>query len=337
MTTTAMATVTRPYARRFVEWAATRPHVVCLSADLSSSCEVDDFRAAYPERFFSMGMAEQNMMAAAGGMAREGLQPFVHTFAVFVTRRPYDQVAMQIAYPALPVRLMGFLPGLTTPGGVTHQAIDDLSLMRTLPNMTVLDLGDATEVESVLDAIEPLPGPVYARILRGAVPRLFNTPLEVGRVRHLGHGEDVCLISSGVSTEEAVRAALVLRERDVGVAHLHAPTIKPFDDPAVVEAAAGARAGVVTVENHSIVGGLGSAVAERLAEAGVGRPLARVGVPDTFTHGGSRDYLFDLYGLSARHVVRAVEGLLGRTLGISDDEVAGASAAPAEEGKAEAL
>jgi transketolase len=125
-----METVARPHARHFVPWAADKPKVLVLSADLTSSCEADDFRQAYPDRFFSLGMAEQNMMGFAAGLAREGFYPYVHTFAVFICRRPFDQVAMSIAYPNLPVRLIGFLPGITTPGGVTHQAIDDVGLMR---------------------------------------------------------------------------------------------------------------------------------------------------------------------------------------------------------------
>ena len=165
--------VTRPHRENLVRWAEQRPEVLVLSADLTASCEADGFRDTYPERFFSMGMAEQNMMGFAAGLAREGFFPYVHTFAVFITRRPFDQVAMSIAYPNLPVRLIGFLPGITTPGGVTHQAIDDIGLMRLIPNMTVLECGDATDVESVLDVAQAIDGPVYVRQLRGEVPRLF--------------------------------------------------------------------------------------------------------------------------------------------------------------------
>ncbi|MCK5796917.1 MAG: hypothetical protein KAI47_07035, partial [Deltaproteobacteria bacterium] len=194
--------VTRPHRDALVRFAATRPEVVVLSADLTSSCEADGFRQAYPDRFFSLGMAEQNMMGFAGGLAREGFAPYVHTFSVFVTRRPFDQVAMSIAYPNLPVRLLGFLPGVSTPGGVTHQAIDDLALMRALPNMTVIECGDATEMESLLGAIEHVDGPVYVRALRGAVPRLFpaDEPLVVGQPRLLGEGDMVSVLSSGMGT-----------------------------------------------------------------------------------------------------------------------------------------
>ena len=206
--------VSRPHARNLVRWAKDRPEVIVLSADLTSSCEANDFRDTYPDRFFSLGMAEQNMMGFAGGLAREGFRPYVHTFAVFITRRPFDQVAMSIAYPNLPVRLVGFLPGITTPGGVTHQAVDDVALMRQVPNMTVLECGDATDVESVLDVAESIDGPVYIRMLRGDVPRLFagNEPMKLGRARVLSKGTDVALITTGICTGEALRVTNGLRQ-----------------------------------------------------------------------------------------------------------------------------
>ncbi|NLH08380.1 MAG: transketolase, partial [Chloroflexi bacterium] len=141
----------RVHAENLVRFAATRPEIVVLSGDLTKNTEIDLFRDAYPERFFSMGMAEQNMLSFAGGLAREGFTPYVHTFAVFIYRRAFDQLSMSVAYPNLRVRLFGFLPGITTPGGVTHQAIEDVALMRSVPNMTVLETGDVTDVESVLD------------------------------------------------------------------------------------------------------------------------------------------------------------------------------------------
>jgi len=299
---------------------------------------VDDFRAAYPERFLSLGMAEQNMIGVAAGLAREGFTPFVHTFGVFLTRRVYDQVAMSVAYPNLRVRLLGFLPGLTTPGGVTHQAIDDVALMRALPNMTVLDTGDATEVETVLDVVDVVPGPVYCRVLRGEVPRLFADPMRLDRVRVLSEGSDVCVISSGICTEEAMRALAAVRGVGVSVTHLHAATLKPFRDPLVLDAVRGCRAGVITMENHSTVGGLGTAVAELLADAGVGRRLVRMGLQDTFAHGGSRPYLLDCYGLSARHLAGRVEELVGEPLGINEHALARSEISPpSPQTKAEAL
>ncbi|MGH2523592.1 MAG: transketolase family protein, partial [Anaerolineales bacterium] len=292
-----MEILSRVHARNFVEWARDKLEVLVLSADLTSSTEMDLFRDTYPDRFFSMGMAEQNMLGFAGGLAREGFIPCVHTFAVFLYRRAYDQVAVSVAYPNLRVRLFGFLPGVTTPGGATHQAIEDIAVLRALPNMTIVEVGDATEVETVLDAIHPVNGPVYVRMLRGEIPRLFDPgePLRLGQARRLSTGSDITLLSSGICTEEAMRATQVLSERGVSIQHLHVSTLKPFDDLALLEAAAQARYGVITMENHTLLGGLGTAVAEMMAEAGVGKKLVRIGLKDMFLHGASRHYLMREY------------------------------------------
>ncbi len=319
-----MEIVKRPHASNLVRWAEDHPEVVVLSADLTTSCEADGFRAAYPQRFFSMGMAEQNMIGFAAGLAREGFYPFVHTFAVFIARRAFDQVAMSIAYPNLPVRLLGFLPGITTPGGVTHQSIDDLALMRAIPNMTVLECGDATEVESCLDVAQSIAGPVYLRMLRGEVPRLFapTSPLELGRARVLADGSDVAVLSTGICTEEALRASAALAERNLSVCHFHVSTLKPFADAEILDALASVRYGVVTIENHSIIGGLGSATAELIAEAGIGTRLIRLGLRDRYAHGASRAYLMREYGLDASALVTAIEELVGRSLGIGPADLA---------------
>lgn len=335
-----MEMVQRPHARNLIRWAKDRPRVVVFSADLTSSCEVNDFRNTYPDRFFSLGMAEQNMMGFAAGMAREGYFPYIHTFAVFICRRPFDQVAMSIAYPNLPVRLIGFLPGITTPGGVTHQAIDDVALMRIIPNMTVLECGDATDVESVLDVAQAVPGPVYVRMLRGEVPRLFDPadPVQLGSARILREGTDVTVLSSGICTEEAMRATEALIGRGVSLTHLHVSTLKPFDDPRVMEALTTARYGVIAMENHSIIGGLGSAVAEIMAEAGLGKKLVRIGLRDKYAHGASRHYLMQKYGLDATALVRAVEKLTGQPLGLTEDDLKAVQLEPvASTAKAEDL
>ncbi len=319
-----MEMVSRVHARNLVEWAKNRPEVVVLSADLTGSTEIDLFRDTYPDRFFSMGMAEQNMMSWAGGMAREGYLPLVHTFAVFIYRRAYDQIADSIAYPNLRVRLFGFLPGVTTPGGATHQAIEDIAVLRALPNLTIVEVGDATDVETVLDAIHPVNGPVYVRMLRGELPRLFprEEPLRLGHARVLGTGRDITLLSSGICTEEALRATAVLRQRGVSIHHLHVSTLKPFDDLGLLESAAQARYGVITMENHTIFGGLGTAVAERMAEAGLGKKLVRIGLKDTFVHGASRPYLMREYGLDALALVHEVEKLFGAAFGIAESDLA---------------
>lgn len=328
------------HAGNLVTWAKDRPRVIVLSADLTGSAEVDLFRDTYPDRFYSMGMAEQNMMSFAGGLAREGFFPFIHTFAVFIYRRALDQLAMSIAYPNLPVRIFGFLPGIMTPGGATHQATDDIAVLRALPNMTILETGDATEVESVLDVAHAVDGPVYVRMLRGEVPRLFDRsiPMQLGRARELSSGGDVTLFTSGICTEEAMRVTRVLRERGVTIRHIHISTLKPFNDPAVLEAAAQARYGVITLENHTIIGGLGSAVAEVMAEAGVGKKLVRMGLKDTYAHGAGRAYLMREYGMDAMALVKEIEKLLGATFGISEEDLSAVRLeAVHSESKAEAL
>ena len=301
-----------------------------LSADLTSSCEADLLRDQRSDQFLSLGMAEQNLMSFAGGMAREGLTPWVHTFAVFLTRRTYDQVAMSIAYPNLPVRLVGFLPGITTPGGVTHQAVDDLALMRALPNMTILECGDATDVESSLEVAQAVDGPVYLRMLRGLVPRLFpaEEPLVLGRCRVLGRGADVAVLTSGICTEEGLRALGALRRRGLEATHLHVSTIKPFPREEILDALRGVRGGVVVMENHSIIGGLGSATAEVMAEAGLGLPLVRLGLQDVYAQGASREYLMAKHGLDAAALVRAVEERVGTSFGVPPEELAADVTAP---------
>ena len=318
--------VARPHQENFIAWSKDKPQVVVLSADLTNSCEVGVWRDTYPERFFSMGMAEQNMLGVAAGMAREGLEPWLHTFSVFLYRRPLDQLQMSVAYPSLPVRLVGFLPGIMTPGGVTHQAIEDIAILRAVPNMTVLEVGDATEVESVIDIAHAIDGPVYIRQLRGEVSRIFprEEPIIFNHARHLSSGNDVSLLTSGIMTEEALRALPLIKDKGVGVDHLHISTLKPFSDPQVVQSVSNAKHAVITMENHSIVGGLGSAVAEVMAENGVGTPLHRIGIRDTYAHGASQKYLMAELGLDARALVTAVEKALGRSLDISEDELSDA-------------
>src|SRR5690348_18269504 len=166
-------TVLKPYGRALAELARARPEIVCLSGDLTRQCEVDLFASEFPERFIHAGMAEANMIGVAGALARQGLMPFVHSFGVFTTRRPLDQIINAVAYPRLPVRIVGFMPGISSPGGPSHQAIEDVALMRALPGMTVIDVADATETAQAVAAIADLPGPVYLRLKRGEIPVIF--------------------------------------------------------------------------------------------------------------------------------------------------------------------
>lgn len=313
--------VNRPYAGAFEAYAVAHPEVLCLSADLTSSCEIDGFRDRHPEQFLSLGMAEQNMMSFAGGLGLAGFRPFLHTFGVFLYRRPYDQLIASVAYPRRKVRLMGFLPGVTTPGGMTHQAIEDISVMRSIPNMTILETGDATEVESIVEAADSVDGPVYARVLRGSVPRLFDTPIVVGKARELSLGTDVLVITAGITTEEALRARGALSKAGVSIRHIHLNTIKPFDAQYLLDHLQSVRHGVVTLENHVTEGGIGSLVAETIADAGIAKRLVRLGLKDTYAHGGSRPYLMRTYGLDAPALVAAIERLTGQSFGITDADL----------------
>jgi transketolase len=316
----AMEIAVKVHGRHLREWGLSHPEAYVLSADLTGSCEADAFRDACPERFLSMGIAEQNMLAFAGGMARKGFIPLVHTFAVFIYRRAYDQIAMSIAYPNLPVKMFGFLPGILTPGGATHQAIEDIAVMRALPNMTILEAGDATEVESVLDVAYNIPGPVYVRQLRGEVPRLFdkNEPLRFGKYRKLSSGKDIVLLTSGICTEEGMRAAAALKDKGLGISHYHISTLKPFNHPEIIAEIAESRFGAITLENHSIIGGLGSITAECMAETGAGKPLRRLGLKDKFAHGASRRYLMSEYGIDAMALISAVERITGNSFSIEE-------------------
>ncbi|MFG6581330.1 transketolase family protein [Sulfitobacter sp. 1A13191] len=313
--------VSRPYATAFEKFAAGNPDILCLSADLTSSCEIDGFRDRHPDQFVSMGMAEQNMMSFAGGLGLAGFRPFIHTFGVFMYRRPYDQLMASIAYPRRKVRLMGFLPGVTTPGGMTHQSIEDISVMRSIPNMTILETGDATEVETICEAADSIDGPVWCRVLRGSVPRLFDTPIKVGEMRELSSGDDILVVTSGICTEEAMRARAALKKAGLSIRHLHLHTIKPLDVKALLDQIASVKHGVITLENHVTEGGVGSLVAETIADAGVGKRLIRLGLKDTYAHGGSRPYLMRYYGLDALALVRGVEDLMGQTFDITEDHL----------------
>ncbi|MBU2512580.1 transketolase [bacterium] len=316
-----MELVSKPYARAFTEFAKARPEVLCVTADLTSSCEVDGFRDNYPDQYYSMGMAEQNMMSVCGGLAMEGYRPFIHTFAVFLYRRPFDQLVCSVAYSNRKVRLMGFLPGITTPGGITHQAIEDIAVLRSVPNMTILETGDATEVESVLEVADAVEGPVYVRVLRGQVPRLFSEPFRFNRLRELSKGDDLVVLSAGITTEEAMRATAALKKAGMGITHLHASTLKPFDSETLLDAVSNARHGIITLENHTIIGGLGSIAAELMAEHGTGKKLIRLGLKDTFAHGASRPYLMKKYGLDALALVKAAETLTGKETGLSEEDL----------------
>jgi transketolase len=302
------STVLKPYGAALVELARQRPEIICLGADLTRQTETDLFRDELGDRFINLGMAEANMISVAGGLARAGRVVFVNTFGVFCTRRCYDQIAMSVAYPALNVKIVGFMPGLSSPGGPSHQAIEDVALMRALPNMTVVEPADAVEVAQSVAAIADHPGPVYLRLKRGENPLIFEDShrLDLSRAQTLKGGTacEVCIIAAGMMIPMALAAARTLEENGLSATVINAPVIKPLDAATVVAAARQSRI-VVTAENHTVFGGLGSAVAESLAEASVAAPLRRVGIADVFAESGSREFLFTKYGLSTQAIIDA--------------------------------
>ena len=306
-------TVSAPFGNALVDMAKTRDDIVGLSADLSKYTDLHVFANALPDRFYQMGMAEALLMSAAAGMAREGFTPFATTYAVFAARRAYDFIAMAIAEENLPVKIVCALPGLTTGYGPSHQATEDIAIMRGMPNLTVIDPCDAVDIDQATRVISETPGPVYMRLLRGQVPDVlgeFGYQFELGKAKLLQDGADVLFISSGIMTMRSIDSARALARDGVSCAVLHSPTIKPLDAETIVaEATKGGRL-VVTAENHSITGGLGEAVAGALMRAGAHVPFRQIALPDEFLDAGALPTLHDQYGLSVESVCARVKGWL---------------------------
>ncbi|WP_298212954.1 transketolase family protein [Acidovorax sp.] len=295
-----------PFGKALVEYAATHPEVVGLTADLAKYTDLHLFAQAYPDRFFQMGMAEQLLMGAAGGMAKVGLIPFATTYAVFGTRRAYDFIHQVIAEENLPVKICCALPGLTTGYGPSHQATDDLALMRAIPGLTVVDPCDALDIEQAVPQIAQHPGPVYMRLLRGNVPLVldeYDYRFELGKAKLLRDGAEVLVISSGFMTMRTLEAAQQLAADNIGVAVLHCPTIKPLDEATILAEARKPGRVVVVAENHSTVGGLGEAVAGLLLREGI-RParFRMLALPDAFLDAGALPTLHDRYGISVEKI-----------------------------------
>ena len=304
-----------PFGKALVEYAASRPEIVGLTADLAKYTDLHLFAQAYPDRFFQMGMAEQLLMGAAGGLAKEGLVPFATTYAVFGTRRAYDFIHQVIAEENLNVKICCALPGLTTGYGPSHQATEDLAMMRGVPGLTIVDPCDALDIEQAVPQVAAHKGPVYMRLLRGSVPLVldeYDYRFELGKAKMLREGDDVLVISSGILTMRALEVAQDLAADHIGVAVLHCPTIKPLDEPAILEAVRYRHRLVVVAENHSVVGGLGEAVASALLRHRVqpaGFQLA--GLPDAFLDAGALPTLHDRYEISRAALGRRIKGWLG--------------------------
>ena len=299
-----------PFGHALVKLAEARPEVVGLTADLGKYTDMHVFSKAMPDRFYQMGMAEQLLMSAAAGLAREGFMPFATTYAVFASRRAYDFICMAIAEENLPVKIVCALPGLTTGYGPSHQATEDLAIFRGMPNLTIVDPCDALDIEQAVPAIADHPGPVYMRLLRGQVPLVldeYDYRFELGKAKILREGDDVLFISAGFMTMRALEAAKELEQNGITAAVLHSPTIKPLDEASIL-AAVRAKPGrlVIVAENHSVVGGLGEAVAGVLMRNGVAAPFRQIALPDAFLDAGALPTLHDRYGISTSAIVRDV-------------------------------
>lgn len=301
------------YGKALVALGAENPDIVVLDADLSKSTKTAEFAKAYPERFLNMGIAEQNMLGTAAGLAAAGKIPFASSFAVFATGRAFEQIRNSIAYPKLNVKIAATHAGITVgEDGATHQAIEDVAIMRALPNMTVLVPADGVETRQAVFAAAKLQGPVYIRMGRLELPVLFdeNYRFEIGKANVLREGKDAAIVANGVMVAIALEAAEMLAKEGIAVTVVNAASVKPFDNETLLQVAKQVKA-VVTAEEHTVIGGLGSAVAEVLAEAWP-LPLVRVGLQDTFGESGRPYELLEKYGLTKERLVAAVKEALNK-------------------------
>ncbi|MCK9515060.1 MAG: transketolase family protein [Ottowia sp.] len=302
-----------PFGHALLELAQERPDVVGMTADLAKYTDLLPFAQAFPERYFQMGMAEQLLLAAAGGMAKEGFMPFVTSYAVFATRRAYDFIHQVIAEDDLNVKICCALPGLTTGYGPSHQATEDLAILRGIPGLTIVDPCDALDIEQAVPAMAAHHGPVYMRLLRGKVPVVlddYDYSFELGKAKLLRDGRDVLIISSGLMTMRALEAAKALAGDNVDVAVLHSPTIKPLDDESILREVRRQDRLVIVAENHSVIGGLGEAVASLLLRNRLAPKFHQVALPDAFLKAGALPTLHDDYGLSTSRLMGSIKSWL---------------------------
>ena len=301
------------YGKALVEVGAQYPNVIVLDADLSKSTKTADFAKVYPERFLDMGIAEANMIGTAAGLATTGKIPFVSTFALFGTMRVGDQIRNSVCYPNLNVKIAVTHSGLTLgEDGASHQAIEDIAMMRAIPNMTVIVPADAEETKQVIRAAVEHNGPMYIRLGRPAVPLVFDEDykFEIGKGTVVKEGSDVTIIAMGVMLHPAIEAAKDLEQEGIQARVINMATIKPIDQEIIIQAAKETK-GIVTAEEHNIYGGLGSAVAEVVAEHAP-TLVKRVGVNDTFGESGKPDELLVKYGLTKEHIIEKVKEVIGK-------------------------
>lgn len=296
------------YGQALKELGEKNKDIVVLDADLSGSTKTGVFRESYPDRFFNVGIAEQNLIGTAAGLATSGKIPFASTFAVFATGRAFEIIRNSICYPKLNVKIAATHAGLTVgEDGATHQALEDLSIMRSLPNMVVLNPADGVEAKKCIFKAAEHYGPVYIRLGRSGLPVIFDEDydFEIGKAVELGSGEDVTIVATGIMVKKALDAREELLKEGISARVINISTIKPIDNDIILKAAKETK-GIVTVEEHNIIGGLGSAVAEVLVE-NYPVPLLRVGVKDSFGQSGTSDDLLKKYGLTVENIIEKVK------------------------------
>lgn len=293
------------YGKALVELGGINDKIVVLDADLAAATKTGMFKKAYPDRFFDSGIAESNMMGVAAGLATTGYTVFASTFAMFAAGRAYEQVRNSIAYPHLNVKIGATHAGISVgEDGASHQCCEDIALMRVIPGMVIINPADDIEARAAVFAAAEYEGPVYMRFGRLAVPRIFDESykFELGKAVTLREGSDLTIIATGLMVNEAIEAAKALADEGISAEVINIHTIKPLDKEAVIRSAAKTGA-VVTAEEHSIIGGLGGAVAEALCESGKPVPVVRLGVNDVFGRSGPAVELLHIYGLDAQNIV----------------------------------
>ena len=308
-----MVAMREAFGKALLEMGRINKDIVVLDADLASSTKITYFAEEFPERFFQCGIAEQNMIGVAAGLAACGKIPFAASFAVFVSRRPADQVAISVAYPGLNVKIIGAYTGLFNGRtGASHMAVEDISIMRAIPGIIVIDPADAVETAGAVRAIAEYEGPVYMRETRDGWPDVFDNDyrFEIGKASEVRNGDDVSIIAAGVMTSEAITASKKLKEEGIGARVINMSTVKPVDEEAIIKAASETGA-IVTVENHNIYGGLGSAVAEVLGE-NYPVPMQRIGIRDVLNESGTNRELLDKFGMSSGHIIESAKSVIER-------------------------
>jgi transketolase len=312
----------KPYAQKptrdgfgegIIELARRDPNVVVLDADVAKSTRTEWFKKIFPERFFDMGISEQDLLGTAAGLALGGKIPFVTTYGVFVTGRAWDQIRNSICYPEMNVKIGGAHGGITVgPDGATHQALEEIALMRVLPNMKVIVPCDAIETYKAILTAAETPGPVFIRFGREAVPTITTpeTPFRLGKAEVFRDGGDLSIVACGLMVHAALEAAEILAEKGIQARVINLHTIKPIDVETLVKAAEETKF-ILTVEEHQVIGGLGSAVAEVLGEH-IPTPMKRVGILDTFGESGDSEELLRKYGLHPETIAQAALELLKR-------------------------